>query len=100
MSSCGLAEAPGVGVQGAVDDIGQVALEGAEAGFAGLVLVLATALEQGGRAGPEPCPPGPLHPQHYGGAAHGTGADLMASCHVLGDVADQMPLKARLLGLR
>jgi hypothetical protein len=24
----------------------------------------------------------------------------MASCHVLGDVADQMPLKARQLGLR
>jgi hypothetical protein len=43
MSSCvrgGLAESPGVGVQGTVDDVGQVALEDAEAGFAGLVLVL------------------------------------------------------------
>src|ERR1700691_5976822 len=54
MSSCvrgGLVEAPGVGVQGAVDDLGQVALEDAETGFSGLVLVLAAALQQGGGAG-------------------------------------------------
>src|SRR5690348_18513935 len=54
MSSCvlvGVVEAPGVGVQGAVDGVGQVALEDAEAGFAGFVLVAAAAGEQGGRAG-------------------------------------------------
>jgi hypothetical protein len=54
MSSCvrgGLVEAPGVGVQGAVDGVGQVALEGAEAGFAGFVLVAAAALQQGAGAG-------------------------------------------------
>src|SRR5437763_547229 len=54
MSSCvrgGLVEAPGVGVQGAVDGVGQVALEDAEAGPAGFVLVLAAAGQEGGRAG-------------------------------------------------
>src|SRR5690242_21919597 len=53
MSSCllaGVIEAPGVGSEGAVDGVGQVALEGAEAGFAGFVLVLAAAFQQGAGA--------------------------------------------------
>src|ERR1700757_2567616 len=54
MSSCvrgGLVEAPGVGIQGVVDDVGQVPLEDAETGLAGLVPGLAAALQQGGGAG-------------------------------------------------
>src|ERR1700689_1099940 len=54
MSSCvrgGLVEAPGVGVQGEVDDVGQGALEDAETGFSGLVLVPGCGTPAGRRRG-------------------------------------------------
>ena len=53
MSSCllsGVIEAPGVGGQSAEDDVGQVALEDAEAGFPGLVCGCAAALQEGAGA--------------------------------------------------
>ena len=30
---------------------------------------------------------------------HGSGADVMAACHILGDVTDQVPAEARAAGI-
>src|SRR5579871_6009315 len=47
----GLVEAPGVGVECAVDDVGQVALEDAEGGFSGFAAGFGAALQQGDGGG-------------------------------------------------